>query len=88
MKLIMMALFVVNLVSVSGVTFASASDDIKWIGQCMTDNKDEGQSVEVVRIYCECMNDKMSEEETLSISQWEKTHPKEEKECDAQAGWK
>ena len=30
-------------------------DDIKWIAKCMDDNKNEGQTVEVVRKYCECM---------------------------------
>ncbi len=34
------------------------------------------------------MNEKMDSNETQSITQWEKTHPNEEKECDAKAGWK
>jgi hypothetical protein len=64
------------------------SDDTKWIAQCMMDNKNEGQSTEIVIKYCECMNEKMSDNEIQSITQWEKTHPKEAKECDAYAGWK
>lgn len=34
------------------------------------------------------MNEKMSDNETKSITEWEKTHPKEEAECSAKAGWK
>lgn len=71
----------------SSVAFANA-DDMKWVGQCLVDNKDEGESSEVVKKYCECMNDKMSDEETKTITQWEKDHPKEEKECSDKAGWK
>ena len=71
----------------SAPSFADA-DDIKWIAQCMMDNKNEGQPTEVVQKYCECMNEKMDDNETQSITQWEKTHKKEAKECDAKAGWK
>jgi len=73
--------------TLSGLAYANA-DDTKWIAECMLDNKDEGQSTEVVKNYCECMNNQMDDNETRSITQWEKSHPKEEKECDAKAGWK
>lgn len=71
----------------SGSAFAD-SDDTKWIAQCIKDNKDEGAKEEVVYKYCECMNNKMSSNETKSISQWEKTHPNEMKACEKEAGWK
>ncbi|MBC8379335.1 MAG: hypothetical protein ISR72_06820 [Methylobacter sp.] len=77
--------FIVS-ITASGLSYANA-DDTKWIAQCLMDNA-KGQTTEVVQKYCECMNDKMDESETLSITQWEKTHPKEEKECDDKAGWK
>lgn len=64
------------------------SDDIKWIGQCVTDNKDEGQTPQVITSYCTCMNNKMSSNETRSITQWEKTHKREMEACATQAGWK
>ena len=67
---------------------AGVEDDMKWVNQCIKDNKGEGQSVEVVTKYCICMTDLMPESETASVTQWEKTHPKEEKMCDKQAGWK
>jgi hypothetical protein len=35
-----------------------------------------------------CMNNKMSSNETLSITAWEKTHPTEVAACDKESGWK
>ncbi len=69
-------------------TSAASPDDMKWIAQCIMDNKDEGQPMEVVQKYCECMNSKMDDNETQSVTQWEKSHPKEQKECSDKAGWK
>jgi hypothetical protein len=64
------------------------ADDLKWINQCIGDNKNEGAKPDVVRKYCICMNEKMDNNEAQSISQWEKTHPKERAECDRVSGWK
>ncbi len=64
------------------------SDDVKWVGQCVKDNKDEGQTVEVITAYCTCMNNKMSSNETQTITQWEKSHKTEMEACSTQAGWK
>jgi len=69
-------------------TWANNADDIKWIATCMDDNKDEGQSAEVVRKYCECMNSKMEDDESQTITQWEKFHPQEREQCSKRAGWK
>lgn len=88
MKIKMSALLFFVAVTMSNLSYANNADDIKWVAQCLTDNQNEGKSLDTVKTYCECMNDKMSENETLSITQWEKTHPKEEAECDAKAGWK
>ena len=63
------------------------TDDVKWINQCMKDNKG-GAKEEIVRKYCTCMNNKMDDNETQSITQWEKTHPKERQACDKESGWK
>jgi len=59
----------------------------KWINQCVADNKGDAAE-DVVLKYCTCMNNKMSDNETQSITQWEKTHVAERKACDAEAGWK
>jgi hypothetical protein len=63
-------------------------DDAKWVAQCVSDNKDEKATVEVITKYCTCMNNKMSENETQSITQWEKTHATERQACDKEAGWR
>ncbi|HMN74036.1 MAG TPA: hypothetical protein PKA55_19410 [Rhodoblastus sp.] len=72
----------------ANAALAATTDDVKWINQCVSDNKNEGAKPEVVLKYCTCMNNKMGDNETQSISQWEKTHATERKACDAEAGWK
>jgi hypothetical protein len=71
----------------ANAAFAATTDDVKWINQCVADNKG-GAASEVVLKYCTCMNNKMSDNETQSISQWEKTHATEREACDKEAGWK
>ena len=64
-----------------------SADDLKWINQCIADNKGQASDA-VIRKYCMCMNDKMSDNETRSITEWEKTHPAERTACDRESGWK
>ena len=71
----------------SNAAIAATTDDVKWINQCVNDNKG-GAASEVVLKYCTCMNNKMSDNETRSITEWEKTHESERKACDKEAGWK
>jgi hypothetical protein len=71
----------------SGVAVAGP-DDAKWVAQCVSDNKDEKATVEVISKYCSCMNNKMSDNETQSITQWEKSHATERQACDKEAGWR
>ena len=53
------------------------ADDIKWVNQCIDDSKGEpGATPAIARKYCMCMNEKMDDNETRSITQWEKTHVK------------
>ena len=66
----------------------TTEDDVKWINQCLADNKKEGVTEDVVRKYCVCMNNAMADSETKSITEWEKSHPDETKACDKEAGWK
>jgi hypothetical protein len=63
------------------------SDDLKWVNKCIDDNKG-GASPAIIRKYCMCMNEKMEDNETQSISTWEKSHPQERKACDRESGWK
>jgi hypothetical protein len=75
----------VSLISAAAV---AGPDDTKWIAQCLQDNKDEKAAPEVITKYCTCMNNKMSDNETQSITQWEKTHATERQACDKEAGWR
>ena len=91
MKLTVAALLVAAplLASTAAVAQTMNADDVKWINQCINDNKGEpGATAEIIRKYCMCMNEKMSSNETQSITQWEKSHPAERKACDKEAGWK
>jgi len=75
----------------SNVAFAQQmnADDLKWVNECIRDNRDEpGGTPAIIRAYCVCMNEKMDDNETRSITQWEKANPRARRECERQAGWK
>lgn len=88
MKAIYFAFACAAVVLGSGSLAFAGPDDAKWVAQCVSDNKDEKASVEVISKYCTCMNNKMGDNETQSISTWEKTHKTEMEACSKQAGWK
>jgi hypothetical protein len=89
MKLAALALCLVASVAASNAAFAQAmnADDLKWVNQCIVDNKG-GASDAIVRKYCICMNEKMSSNETRSITEWEKSNPVARAACDKESGWK
>ena len=59
------------------------SDDLKWINQCISDNKgEEGGTPDIIRAYCICMNEKMDDNETRSVTQWEKANPEAQQDCE------
>lgn len=88
MRFIFAAAVAVGLLMSSSATFAQLSaDDVAWINRCISDNKRQGASTEVVRKYCMCMNEKMDDNERLSISAWEKKNPAAVAACDKEAGW-
>ncbi len=87
MKSLLSALMSAMLVMASSQVFAGAEDEA-WISKCVADNQKEGATPDVVAKYCGCMNNKMSDSETQSISEWEKSHPTEMAACEAEAGWK
>lgn len=68
-------------------SFAQTADDTAWINRCIRDNKREGATPAVVRAYCTCMNNEMSDNETLSITAWEQRNPKTMAMCSKKAGW-
>jgi hypothetical protein len=71
----------------SATAYADA-DDAKWVAQCVKDNQNEKATIEVITKYCTCMNNKMSNNETQSITTWEKTHVAERQACDKESGWR
>jgi len=89
MKRVVVCLFAAC-VSSSPVTAQKMNaDDLKWINQCIDDNRDEpGGTPVIVRAYCICMNEKMENNETRSITEWEKANPGARRACERQAGWK
>ena len=86
-RIALIAVAVVAMASGVGRAFANA-DDAAWIKKCVDDNKDEDQTATVVAAYCSCMNNKMSDSETQSITTWETSHPSEQKACSEEAGAK
>jgi hypothetical protein len=79
------------MIGASGAAWAQKmnADDVKWINQCIDDNKGEaGGTPQIVRGYCICMNEKMDDNETRSVTQWEKSHPAARKDCERKSGWK
>ncbi len=91
MKTLATVLLAAAALAVSGSAHAQQmnQDDLKWINQCIQDNRDEpGGTPAVVRAYCVCMNEKMDSNETRSITQWEKANPGARRACERQAGWK
>jgi hypothetical protein len=62
-------------------------DDLKWINQCIADNKGLTKP-DVIRKYCICMNEAMDDNETRTITQFEKANPKIRAKCDRVSGWK
>jgi hypothetical protein len=89
MKLAALALGLLAFAAASNAAFAQAmnADDLKWVNQCITDNKG-GASDAIIRKYCVCMNEKMDNNETRSITEWEKANPRARAACDKESGWK
>ena len=81
-------IFAASLMASPAAFADTTEDDVTWINQCIADNKKEGATEDVVRKYCVCMNNAMGNEETKSVTEWEKSHPDEVKACDKEAGWK
>jgi hypothetical protein len=68
---------------------AAGPDDAKWVARCVGDNAGAKVSVEIITKYCTCMNNEMDDNETRSISTWEKTNDGKVAmaKCDKASGW-
>jgi hypothetical protein len=87
MKLTAVVLILFGSLMVSSIAHADANE-LRWIAKCLQDNANAKVATDVVIKYCTCMTNKMDRGETLSVTQWEKTHPTEREACDSEAGWK
>jgi hypothetical protein len=87
MRSLVIALACASLLGSHAIAQKMNADDLKWVNKCIDDNK--GAAADgVIRKYCMCMNEKMDDNETQSISTWEKSHPTERAACDKESGWK
>jgi len=70
--------------------FADTADDAKWVAKCVSDNAGaKNVTVGIITSYCTCMNNEMDDNETLSITAWEKTSKGKVAmaACDKKSGW-
>lgn len=80
-------------VAVAGIVLAGSAmagpDDAKWVARCVSDNANAKVSVEIITSYCTCMNNEMDNNETRSVSVWEKTGEGKVAmaKCDKASGW-
>jgi hypothetical protein len=77
-------------VALGAPAYAATSDDAKWVAKCVSDNAGaKNVTVQIIAAYCTCMNDQMDDNETLSISAWEKTGKGKVAmaACDKKSGW-
>jgi hypothetical protein len=91
MRILTLTLLLAGSLMASDTAFAQAmtQDDLKWVNQCIRDNRGEaGGTPAIVRAYCICMNEKMDDNETRSITQWERANPGARRDCERKAGWK
>jgi hypothetical protein len=88
MKLALLVFCFVGSIMASNPALAQglSADDIKWINQCISDSKG-GASAAIIRKYCFCMNERMGDNESRSITEWEKANPAARQACDRESGW-
>ncbi len=79
-------LLIAGTVCLSGAARADSEDKL-WIAQCVRDNAGAEVATPALLKYCKCMTNKMSDEETLSVTEWEPTHPGEKTACRTKAKW-
>jgi hypothetical protein len=88
MKRTVLVMFAAASILATDVAGAARADDQKWIAECMKDNAGAGVGTPIVRAYCACMTEAMSDNETRSVSVWELANPRAKAACDKQSGWK
>lgn len=71
----------------AGGAVAQQTDDVRWVNQCVRDSAGYPVSEQVKIMYCTCMVGKMSNNETRSVTQWERANPVARDDCARRAGW-
>ena len=71
-----------------GSVEVSASQDAKYVDQCVQDSAGMSATQQVKIMYCTCMVGKMDDNETRSVTQWEVANPTIAAECAHLSGWK
>ena len=65
-----------------------ASEDARFVDQCVRDSAGMSATQSVKIMYCTCMVGKMDDNETRSVSQWEIANPAIAAECARLSGWR
>ena len=74
------------LVTSTGVLAATAGAE--RVRECVDDySLAEGQSPEVTKKYCSCMDLKMGASETKSVLEWEVSNAPDTALCEKESGW-
>ena len=86
MRYLAAATLLIGLISLNGSAHADSDDEL-WIAQCVKDNASSDVKEVTLLKYCDCMNDEMDDDDEMSISEWELSHPNEKRACRKKAKW-
>ena len=85
MRVFAVALCLAGSVFINGAARADFEEKL-WVAQCVRDNAGSEASTKALVKYCSCMNNKMDDEETKSVTDWAISHPDEKAVCETNAG--
>ena len=86
MRYLTVTLFLIGAVVLSGTARADYEDQL-WTAQCVRDYASSEVATTVLLKYCMCMTDKMDDEETKPVIEWEQAHSAEKASCMAKVRW-
>jgi len=76
----------ITALTVGGAAAQRQTDDVRWVNQCVRDSAGYNVSEQVKIMYYTCMVSKMSDNETRSVTQWERANPQARDDCARRAG--
>ncbi len=86
MRFFPVVMLLLGAIFVNGAARADSDDKI-WVAQCVRDNAGAEATTASLFRYCNCMMNKMDDEETQSVTEWEPTHAAEKAACRTKAKW-